>query len=58
MKYLPGVAVDPFGEWPDEPSFLVMGLSLESAKALAARYQQNAILWCGSTGIPELILLH
>jgi hypothetical protein len=35
-----------------------MGLSLESAKALAARYHQNAILWCGSTGIPELILLH
>ena len=57
LKYLPGVAVDPFGEWPDEPSFLVMGLSLESAKALAGRYHQNAILWCGSTGIPELILL-
>ena len=57
LHFLPSVAVDPFGEWPDEPSFLVMGLSLESAKALAARHGQNAILWCGATLIPELILL-
>jgi hypothetical protein len=57
LKYLPGIAVDPFGAWPDEPSFLVFGLALKSAKALAARHEQNAVLWCGLTCIPELILL-
>lgn len=58
LKFLSGIAVDPFGEWPDEPNFLVLGLSLESAKALAARHDQNSILWGGATFIPELILLH
>ena len=57
LHFVPGVAVDPYGEWPDKPSFLVFGLSLEPAKALASRHGQNAILWCGASFIPELILL-
>jgi hypothetical protein len=57
LRFLRGRAVDPYGEWPEEDSFLVMGLSLESAKTLARHYQQNALIWCGPTWVPELILL-
>ncbi len=57
LRFLRGKAVDPYGEWPEEDSFLVMGLSLESAKTLARHYQQNALIWCGPTWVPELILL-
>lgn len=57
LRFLRGKAVDPYGEWPEEDSFLVLGLPLESAKALARHYQQNAMIWCGPTWVPELILL-
>lgn len=57
LSFLPGNAIDPGGHWPDEPGFMVMGLSLESAKTLGRHYQQNALVWCGSTLVPELILL-
>ncbi len=44
-------------EWPGEPSFLVLNLSLEAAKALGVRHEQNAIIWCGADAVPQLILL-
>ena len=57
LRFLRGRAVDPHGIWPAEDSLLVMGLSLESAKTLARHYEQNALIWCGPTWVPELILL-
>jgi len=57
LSLVAGRAIDPHGNWPDEPGLLVMGLSLESAKSLGRHYQQNALVWCGSTLVPELILL-
>ena len=44
-------------QWPGEPSFLVLGLSLEAARALGRKHAQNALLWCASDGVPQLVLL-
>lgn len=52
-----GVGKHPYGNWPAEPSFFVLGLSLEAAKRLGKKYNQNAIVWCGADAIPELLLL-
>lgn len=57
-RAVPGVAVDPDGRWPDEPSRLVFGAPSGAVEALAERFGQNAFLagrrgepvelhWCG-----------
>ena len=52
---LDGVALDPDGLWPDEPSFLVAGATLAAARGLAAAHAQNAFL-AGVVGGPvELV---
>lgn len=43
-RAVPGLAVADDGSWPDEPGFLVPGLPLAPARALAERYGQNAFL--------------
>ncbi|MDH6149335.1 MULTISPECIES: DUF3293 domain-containing protein [Paraburkholderia] len=57
LRFLPGVGLHPSGKWPGEPSFLVLGISFESAKELAERYEQNAIIWARADAVPELVLL-
>lgn len=57
LKCIPGVGRDRLGQWPGEASFLVLGLTLEAAKAMGRKYEQNALLWCGPDGVPQLILL-
>ena len=52
-----GIGEDPQGLWPAEPSFLALGIGLESAKFLGERYAQNALLYCGPEALPKLILL-
>jgi len=52
-----GIGRHPASGWPEEPSFLALGLPLETAKQLGQNYRQNAILWCGGDAIPKLILL-
>ncbi len=47
----------PANGWPAEPSFLVPGLSLEDARALGERYEQNAVVWSGADAVPRLVLL-
>lgn len=47
----------PAGGWPEEPGYLVLGLSLAAAKALGEKHRQNAIIWCGPDALPELVLL-
>ncbi len=49
--YLPG------GDWPAEPSRLVLGCPLAEAEQLGKRFQQNAVLWSGPDGVPQLILM-
>ncbi len=56
-RMLPGYGADPSGDWPGEPSLLVLGISLDKAKRLGMKYDQNALVWCGANGVPELVLL-
>lgn len=57
LRFLEGVGVNPDGKWPGEHSFLILGLSLESAKVLAIEQSQNAFVWASTDGIPKLVLL-
>ena len=52
-----GIGAQPPNQWAPEPSFLVLGLSLEAAKALGIRFKQNAIVWSGRDAVPQLVLL-
>lgn len=53
---LPATGHDQRHQWPDEPGFLVLGISRDAAKKLGAQYNQNAVLYCGSNAVPELVL--
>jgi Protein of unknown function (DUF3293) len=57
LTYFDSVGKHPSGEWMAELSYFVLGLSLEAAKVLGEKYDQNAVVWCGSDTIPRLILL-
>jgi hypothetical protein len=57
LTFIAGVGQHPSGDWPGEPSFLVLGIALEAAKSLGRQFEQNAIIWCGPDAVPILILL-
>ena len=57
LNFIAGEGKHPEGDWPGEPSFLVFGLSLEAAKTLGKKLEQNAIVWCGSDAVSQLVLL-
>ena len=52
-----GFGKHPANSWPAEPSLLILGLSLDDAKELGSHHEQNAIVWIGANGIPDLVLL-
>lgn len=54
---VPGVGQHPNNGWPGEESYLVLGLPLDEARALGARFGQNAVVWSGEDAVPRLILL-
>jgi len=43
--YLQGEAVDISGQWPTEPSILVLGINLSAALELGDSFQQHAVLF-------------
>lgn len=57
LLFYDGIGQHPANDWPGEPSFLVLGPTLEAAKALGQRYAQNAILWSGADAVAQLVLL-
>lgn len=57
LNFIAGEGKHPVGDWPGEPSFLVFGLSLEAAKSLGKKLDQNAIVWCDLEAVPQLVLL-
>jgi hypothetical protein len=57
LKFIEGIGQHPSSEWPGEASFLVLGATLDIAKALGEKHGQNAIVWCGANAVPQLILL-
>lgn len=52
-----GAGRDLAGTWPEERSFLVLGLDLDAARALGREFSQNAIVWAGNDAVPRLVLL-
>ena len=52
-----GAGVGTIGDWPPEPSILVLGCSWEQAVHLGHHYSQNAIVWIGEDAVPRLVLL-
>lgn len=52
-----GVGRHPYNNWPEERSFLIWDLSVETAIQLGNVYQQNAIVYMDDQFIPCLILL-
>jgi len=57
LAFIEGIGKHPADPWQGEASFLVLGLSLEAAKTLGTRLEQNAIVWTGNDAVPQLILL-
>jgi hypothetical protein len=57
LAYIAGEGKHPVGDCPGEPSYLVFDLSLEAAKTLGRKFNQNAIVWCDLDAAPQLILL-
>ena len=53
-----GAGTDRSGAWPEEQSFLALGLGLETSKTLGMQFGQNAIVWAEDDAIPRLILLY
>jgi len=56
LSFLPGVGQHPSNNWPGEESVLVLGLSLEAAKTLGRRLEQNAVVCTGRDGVPQLVM--
>ena len=57
LHFVAGIGQHPSGQWAGEESYLIFGLDLKAAKALGATLEQNAIVWSGPDGTPQLILL-
>ncbi len=57
LIFLQGAGSHPSCPADGEPGLLVFGLELEAGKALARRWDQNALLWTGFDAVPRLILL-
>jgi len=57
LACIEGIGQHPSNEWPGEASYLIFGLTLEAAKTLGTRLEQNAIIWTGTDAVPQLILL-
>lgn len=55
-SWIAGAGVDSAGQWPAEPSLLVLGISRAQALIFARQFGQNACVFIGASGIPELLL--
>ena len=53
-RFLEGAAIDPVGNWPDEPSLLVLGIEADAARAIGRQFGQNALLLIGADTTPRL----
>lgn len=52
-----GIGEDLSGQWPGEPSLLALGVGRERAVQLGREFGQNAVVWVGAEGVPELVWL-
>lgn len=54
LPWWPATNLDPTGAWPDEPSILILGITVEQARWLARRFRQLAFVDIGSRAVPKL----
>ena len=52
-----GIGRHPTNDWPAEPSFLILGISIDQAMALGRRFDQNALVFLNGLATSELVLL-
>lgn len=57
LNYLIGIGQHPNNDWAGEPSYLVLRLCMQAAKAWAIKLEQNAFIWSGEDAVPKLVLL-
>lgn len=57
LAWVAGVGQHPGNQWPGEDSLLLLGLDLGAAKRWGRQLEQNALVFCPASGIPELVLL-
>jgi hypothetical protein len=55
--FFPGVGKGWSGAWPEEPSFLVLAMTLRQAREVGNMYNQNAVVWCDHDAVPQLVVL-
>ncbi len=56
IAWLRGSGIGDDGAWPTEPSLLALGVSRDQADTLCVSFRQNAVVVCGSDGVPQLHL--
>jgi hypothetical protein len=56
-RVVEGVGTDPNGAWPQERSYLALGVDQSAASELGAKFHQDAVVWAGRDAIPRLLLL-
>ncbi len=54
LHWWPAVNLDPKGKWPDEPSLLVLDISLQQARWQARLFKQLAFVYIPLNGKPQL----
>ena len=52
-----GHGEDPTDVWPEERSYLALGIGRQTSEDLGVRAQQDAVVWVGDDGIPQLLCL-
>ena len=57
LGFLEGAGEHPSNGWPEEASFLVLGISLDDASEIGRQFEQNGIVWSDAEARPQLILL-
>lgn len=55
VPYLEACNIADAGDWPEEPSLLLAGVSEEQGSAWARAFGQNAIVVGGGDGVPRLV---
>ena len=57
VRMIEGSGSEEGTDWPSERSYFALGLPLETASKIGTDADQDAIVWVGADGIPQLILL-